>query len=145
MNRTTTLALVIGLAVVAAPLSASAQGIDVTPESWDYGNVKIGSSSSVVVTITSVEPIPLTVYSVIIVDDPRGSFSVTSAAPPPEVTLLQGESIDVTVEFAPSGLGAHSATLRIDSNAEPPRDTVYVPLEGLGVRRWRCFETKVAP
>ena len=38
--------LLIGLALVAVPLIASAQIIDVTPESWDYGDVKFGSSES---------------------------------------------------------------------------------------------------
>jgi hypothetical protein len=145
MQKITASAVLIGLAVLVAPLSASAQGIDATPEGWDYGDIKVGASSSVAVTITSVEPTPLTVYSVTIVDDATGSFSIASAAPPPEVLLFQGESIDVTVAFSPSGLGAHSASLRIDSDAEPPDDTLLLPLEGAGVRRWRCFRATAAP
>ena len=142
MNKITTLALLTALAV---PLSAFAQGIDVTPDSCDYGNVKVGLSSSVVVTMTCVEPTPLTIYSVTIVDDATGSFGITSAAPPPEVLLFEGESIDVTVDFAPSGLGPHSASVRIDRDAEPPDDTVFIPLEGVGVKRWRCSAAKMAP
>ena len=140
MNKITTLALFIGLAVLAAPLSAFAQGIDVAPDSCDYGNVKVGFSPSVVVTMTCAEPTPLTIYSVTIVDDATGSFAITSTAPPPEALLFEGESIDVTVEFAPSGLGPHSASVRIDSDAEPPDDTLFIPLEGVGVEGLRYFE-----
>jgi hypothetical protein len=140
MNRLTMLGLLIGLAVVAAPLIASAQNIDVTPEGWDYGNVKVGLSSTVIFTITCLEITPLTFESATIVDDATGSFSITSAAPPPAITLFQGELVDITVEFTPSGLGAHSASLYIDSDAEPPRNNLYLPLEGVGVERWRCVE-----
>lgn len=145
MNKIAALALLMGLAVLAAPLSASAQGIDVTPESWDYGNVKIGSSSTAIFTITSLELMPLSFDSATIVDDETGSFSVGPDAPPPAITLFQGESVDITAEFSPSGLGAHSALLRIESDAEPPRTILFLPLEGVGVERWRCFEAKIAP
>jgi len=43
MNKIMTLAVLIGLTVVAAPLIASAQCIEVTPENWDYGDVKVGT------------------------------------------------------------------------------------------------------
>ena len=90
-------------------------------------------------TITSLEVTPLRVTSVTIADDATGSFSIASAAPPPTVTLYQGESIEVTVEFAPSGLGGHSASLWIQSDAEPPHDNLFLPIGGAGVKRWRCY------
>ena len=96
-------------------------------------------------TFTSTEVVPLTISSISVVDDATGSFSLTTEAPPPSVTLLQGETIDVTVEFVSSGLGAHSASLRIDSDAEPPHSTLFVRLGGVGARRWRCFDAKAEP
>jgi hypothetical protein len=125
--------LFLGLAMLATPLTASAENIDVTPASWDYGDVEIGTSSNMIFTITSVELMPLSVDIITIVDDATGSFFITSDVPPPAVTLFQGQSIDVTVEFTPSGLGMHSASLRIESDAEPPRTILFIPVQGTGV------------
>lgn len=77
MNKTTTLAVLVCLS---ASLSASTQDIEVTPEGGDYGDVRVGSSSTMIFTITSVGMTPLSVESVTIVDDATGSFSITSAA-----------------------------------------------------------------
>jgi hypothetical protein len=133
------------LAALSAGLSASAQSIQVTPESWYYDNVKVGVSSTVTFTITGVEITSLTFESATIVDDATGSLSAGPGAPPPAITLFQGASVDVMVEFTPSALGVHSASLYIESDAEPPRNRLYIPLEGRGVARWGSFRTKAAP
>jgi hypothetical protein len=134
MQRTKMIALLLLLvyAILTAPLQAAAQGIDVDPLTWDFGDIPVGSSDTVIVTVTSTEPLPLRFESVTIVDDASGSFSIVSESPPPTKTLLEGEFLDVTVEYTPSGLGMHSAKLYIQSDAEPPRDNFYVPLQGVG-------------
>ena len=127
------LALVLGCLVLVTPLGAAAQGIDVSPESWDFGDVLVGNSTIMVLTITNEGPVPLTVTSISILDDPTLSFSIIGDAPPPSVSLLSGESIDVLLEFSPTSEDTHSATVRIDSDAEPPDNIFLVPLSGTGI------------
>lgn len=135
MKRTKTiaLALVLGCLVLVTPLGVAAQGISVSEYSWDFGDVLVGNSTVMVFTITSVEQVPLTVSSVQIVDDATSSFSIVGDAPPPPVTLLSEESTDVIVLFWPSSEATHSASLRIDSDAEPPDNILLVPLSGTGI------------
>jgi formylglycine-generating enzyme required for sulfatase activity len=134
MNRATSIALPLLLAhaLVTTPFQAAAQGIDVTPSTWDYGVVEVGDSSTQDIRLTSTAPQPLTIFDVTIVDDASGSFSITSNAPPPSVTLWPGQFIDVTVEFRPTGTGALTARVRIDSDAEPPTHLFFAPLQGWG-------------
>lgn len=131
--KTIALALVVGCLVLVTPLGAAAQGIDVSPESWDFGDVLVGNATIMVFAITSVESVPLTVHSVEIVDDATSSFSIIGDAPPPSVTLYQGESTEVIILFSPASEGTHSASLRIDSDAEPPDNNFLVPLSGTGI------------
>lgn len=136
MNATSmrrAMGFLVGCVMLAAPQWAAAEGIQVNPMAWDYGDVEVGDSPSLIVTITSTEPIPLRVDSVEIVDDETGSFSIVSDVPPPTVTLYKDEFLEVTVAFTPSDLGMHSATLFILSDAEPPDNFFYVPLAGVGV------------
>jgi hypothetical protein len=142
MNKIMMLGLLIGLAVLAAPLSASAQCIEVTPESWDYGDVKVGTSESQVFTIESCASTSLLIFEIEITDDNSGAFSITSAPPTPCI-IPGGETRDVEVTFTPPSLGAHDAFLYIISDA--PSSDIYINLSGVGVRRWRCSEAKIAP
>jgi hypothetical protein len=142
MNKMTTLAVLIGLTVVAVPLIASAQCIEVTPESWDYGDVKAGTGESQIFTIESCASTSLTVYIIEITDDPTGGFAVTSAPDLP-VIIYPGQPEEVEVTFTPTSLGAHEAFLYIFHNA--PGNHTYVNLSGAGVRGWRCSEAKIAP
>jgi hypothetical protein len=141
MNRITTLAVLIGLAVLAAPPSGSAQCIEVTPENWDYGDVKVGTPKSQIFTIENCTSTDLYIFLIQITDDPTGAFSITSA---PALPIIPGwESREVEVTFTPPSLGAHEAFLYIVSDA--PNSDIYIDLLGVGVRGWRCFEAKAAP
>ena len=142
MNKRTMLTVLIGLAVLAAPLSASAQCINVVPENWDYGDAKVGSTKSQIFTIESCASVGLTVWIIEITDDATGGFSVTSAPDLP-IIIPGGESEEVEVTFTPPSLGAHEAFLYIFSNA--PGNHTYVNLFGVGVRGWRCSRAKAAP
>jgi len=131
--KTIALAFVIGCLVLVTPLGAAAQGISVNEYSWDFSDVLVGNATIMVFTITSAGLVPLTVSSAQIVDDATSSFSIVGDAPPPPVALLPGESTDVIVLFSPSSEGTHSASLSIESDAEPPDDILLVPLSGTGV------------
>jgi hypothetical protein len=142
MNKITTLALLMGLAVLAAPLSASAQCINVVPENWDYGDVKVGNGKSQIFTIENCMSVGLTVWIIEIREDTTGAFTIISAPDLP-IIIPGGETREVEVTFTPPSLGAHEAFLYIFSNA--PGNHTYINLSGVGVRRWRCFEAKAAP
>ena len=134
------LELLIGLALVAVPLIASAQIIEVTPESWDYGDVKFGSSGSQTFTIQGTHEV--TMFYIGILEDASGAFA---ASPVPDVpfALDDDEPLDVEITFTPPGVGTHTAVLYILHDAVGGE--TRIPLRGVGVRRWSCFETKAAP
>jgi hypothetical protein len=144
MNRITMLGLelLIGLAVMAAPLIASAQCIEVTPESWDYGDVKVGNSESQIVTIHSCASSAVTVYYIGIVEGALEAFTV---GPVPDVPfpLPGGETLEVEVTFTPPELGVHEAFLYIVHDA--PGSEIEIDLVGVGVKGWRIFRRQAAP
>ncbi len=126
--------LVVGGAVVLTPLALQAEDIAVSPTSWDYGSVELGSASQTTLRITDTETTELTIFAVSIVDDPTGAFRIVSPAPPPSVTVGPGyqPALDVVVEFAPTVLGSATARLEIRSNAEGDED-YFVPFAGTGI------------
>ena len=142
MNKITILALLIGLAVLAAPLSASAQCIEVTPDSCDYGDVKVGTGESQTFTIHSCASSALTVYYIGIVE---GDFEAFTVGPVPDVPfpLDGGETLEVEVTFTPPDLGIHEASFCVLHDATGGE--TCVDLVGVGVRGWRRFEAKAAP
>ena len=136
MNRITMLALVIGLVVLAAPLLASAQCINVVPENWDYGDVKVGTSESQIFTIENCMGSDLFIFYIEITEDDTGAFSIASA--PSEPIIPGWESRDVEVTFTPPSLGAHDTFLWIVSDvAEPMTGSRRACVEALvSVRGW---------
>jgi hypothetical protein len=80
MNRITMsgLGLLIGLALAAVPLTASAQCIEVTPGNCDYGKVKVGAGETENFTIHSCATSALTIYYIGIVEGAFEAFPVSS-------------------------------------------------------------------
>ena len=142
MNKIATLSLLIGLGLIGAAASASAQCIEVTPESWDYGDVKVGTSESQIITIHSCASSDLTVYYIGIWEGDVEAFTV---GPVPDVPfpLPGGETLEVEVTFTPPGLGVYEAPFCVLHNASGGE--TCVDLSGVGVRRWSCFEAEAAP
>jgi hypothetical protein len=142
MNRITMLVLLVGLAVVATPLMVLAQCIEVTPENWDYGDVKVGTGESQIITIHSCASTDLTVYYVGLME---GAFEAFTVGTVPDVpfALPDGETLEVEVTFTPPALGVHEASFCVIHDA--PGGETCVDLVGVGVRGWRRFEAKAAP
>ncbi len=132
MNKYNTLcfAFFVGLAILAAPLTVSAQNIDVTPASWDYGDVEVGTSESQIFTIHSCASTALLIFDIEISEDVTGAFACTSAPSTPHI-IPGGETREVEVTFAPPDLGAHEAFLHIVSDA--PESETFINLFGMGV------------
>ena len=136
------LGLLIGLTVVAAPLIASAQCIEVTPESWDYGDVKTGTGESQIITIHSCASSAVNVYYIGVVE---GAFDAFTVGPVPDVPfpLDGGETLEVEVTFTPPALWAHEALFCVLHDATGG-ETCF-DFVGVGVRGWRCSAAKMAP
>jgi len=152
LPKTKMLVLVLAVAYmfILPPSQVAAQGIDVDPLSWDFGDVQLGTLETKTFRISLSEPVPLTVYSVQFTAGSSPAFSFEEflldgttpiAGIPPELLLYSFEPdpvgfadfLDVTVGFCPDSLGLHTASIRIDGDAEPPDDTLFLPLSGAAV------------
>lgn len=142
MNKMTTLALLLGVGLLVAAVPASAQCIEVTPESWDYGDVKVGRSESQIITIHSCGSSAVTVYYIGIWEGDVEAFTV---GPVPDVPfpLPGGETLEVEVTFTPPGLGVHEAPFCVLHDATGGE--TCVDLSGVGISRWSYIESVAEP
>jgi hypothetical protein len=138
------------------PAVVRAQDLDVSPLSWDFGNVPVGSSSTVTFDLLSSGSTSLWVYVVALIESPTlgpplppyacpdepvpswslGAFSFNPATwQTSPIVRAAGEHAFVDVIFAPPAPGDHLAYLFIQSNDAypPPGPQVFLPLEGTGV------------
>ena len=103
--------------------------IAVTPTSWNYGNVTVGSGSSGTFTVTNEGSGDLTITSTSLVGTNPGQFDIDSGGG--GYTLTPGASRNVVVRFHPSTTGAKAAALRLENN-DSDENPVVVPLSGTG-------------
>jgi|GEM_PF-1500815 len=104
--------------------------IDVTPLSLNYGDVYIGSDSTLSVTITNTGTADLGVTSIAFGAGTSADFAITSG--PANILLIPGANVTVQVTYSPSDEGTDSGTLVIDSDdSDEPK--VTVSLSGNGV------------
>jgi hypothetical protein len=133
MKRLPVLGMLAALAIIGRPCVVPAQDARIVPMELDFGQVEVGSSATLPVTITSVEPDDLVIYSIEI-DDSTGSFAITSL-PEINVPMVTNDSITVEITFAPSSVGTHDALMVMTSNdAQPPVTQVaLIDVTGEGV------------
>jgi len=105
--------------------------VSVSPAALNFGSVSVGTSSTLLATVTNTGGPGLQVTSGLTAGT---AFSIVSlkkngsvVAPP--VLLNTNETLDVEIAFSPTAAGAAAATLVVDSNA----GQVQVPLTGEGV------------
>jgi hypothetical protein len=89
--------------------------LDASPDSVAFGSVHLGARATRTVTVTSTGEAPVRVTRSRVTG--AASFSVASDGCAGR-TLAQGQSCSVTVAFAPTAVGAQSATLSFDSDAD---------------------------
>ena len=96
------------------------------PSSLDFGNVAIGASSSLTVTLTSaVDP-----------DAPRNASAIVVTGAPYSVTPASttfpttGTERTVTVTYTPTAVGTHTGTLSITHDFGSPASPLEIPLTG---------------
>ncbi len=102
--------------------------INVVPLSHDFGQVEVGSSESVVITIHNEGDSAITIESATF--QAGSDYSITSFFFPP-VFFSAGGLFNLTIEFAPSASGPSQATLEIESS-DPDQPLVQVVLTGQG-------------
>jgi len=99
--------------------------IDVTPTSLGFGDVIVGNSKELSVTVSNSGNANLTVNSVATSGANAGEFSLFNGC-----TIVEpGNSCTVTVTFTPTTAGSKTATLSIKSD-DPDEATVDVSLAG---------------
>lgn len=101
--------------------------IDVSPENADFGDVLVGTSISLDVTVFNFGDADLEIQEISITGS--SDFIQTNTCP---AVLSSGGSCSITVTFSPSAIGTASGTLTITSN-DPDEQTVDIPLTGNGI------------
>jgi len=113
------------------PLQAAASDIQVTPMSYDYGDVAVGQSRSTTFQLESMGPTALMIYAVSI-DPPSDSFAITALSTFVPQAFPVGVRLDVTVTFEPASEGAQTANLYIVNNSSG-EEQLKLPLTGTGI------------
>ena len=137
-----------------------AQDLSVSPMSWDFGNVLVGTSEKLTFDLHSVGSSDVSVYRILLNETPDEvwpfvcpdhpteplwslgpfSFDPTTWTPMPVVLAPAypdptGEHLFVDVIFSPTAPGDYGAYvgLRCDDTYPPPGVIAFLPLEGTGV------------
>src|SRR5258708_7629567 len=105
-------------------LAATAH-LTVTPASLDFGSVTLGSSASLVIALSATGA-PVTITAA---QSNSSEFTLSGITLP--VTVAVGQSVPVTVQFAPNASGTATAQLTVTSNADD--SPTNVPVTGIGV------------
>jgi len=108
-----------------------APDISVAPTSYDFGNVKLGSSTNTIITLANVGSLDLTVSGVGL---ENGSSSAIAVAPAPALPAVihPNGTLDVPLTYTPVSTAGDQAILDITSN-DPDQGLLKVGLSGLGV------------
>ena len=92
----------------------------------DFGSVTVGTTSTQTVVITNIGNASANISGATV---SGGGFNYVGPALP--LTLSSGQSVNLTVSFAPSAAGAATGTLSLSTNANVTPNTI--PLTGTGV------------
>jgi hypothetical protein len=137
--------------VLCSAAAVRAQDLQVSPTSWDFGNVVVGTSETVTFDLLSGPPTEVWVFTAFLNDSPDtdppyvtpylgswslGPFSFNPATHPTLPLILPvGEHLLVDVTFTPPSPGDYYAYFGIESNdsIDGPGPQAFFPLEGTGV------------
>ena len=105
--------------------------IEVSPLTYDFGQILVGQSATTIITITNVGNDDLTIDSIDLLQKGPASYSIESLLPGTPFVLTSDEFIEVEIEFLPLKAKSASAVLEIVSD-DPDEDIVEVSLSGTG-------------
>lgn len=112
------------LALVSEPPEPN---IVVFPLSHDFGDVELGTSSTLIVTISNLGNCNLNISGIALETD----FAITSV-PPSSIVVEPNDTVDVEITYTPTVLGYNSAILKITSD-DPDEAVVEVQLGAVGI------------
>ncbi len=116
------------LLTVYSPL-VTEQDLDLSAESYDFGNVNLGCLSDWVLRVSNIGALPLLVNQ-LTCDKP--SFHATTPSFPR--TIAAGEDLFVNIRFKPISSGLISSTMTVETNdPDPNEEFCKVALKGRGV------------
>ena len=115
---------------IMAPMALGAEDINVSPLVYDFGNVEVGSSATITITIANTGDSSIAVNDISFQAGSDSAFAITSAPYLP-VFFGSGGVKDVNVTFTPLEWKEYSAVLEIRSS-DPDEPMVEVILSGSG-------------
>ena len=116
--------------------------IEIPVDAVAFGEVDLGNTASLTVTVANGGLVnPLEILAVELGPETSSAFLVADSGTPQQ--LPAGESLTLTISFAPATEGAHSGELRIVTN-DADEAVAALPLSGDGVAPPRA-EIKVSP
>ncbi|MFN7935183.1 MAG: choice-of-anchor D domain-containing protein [Bryobacteraceae bacterium] len=108
------------------PINPTSPTITISPSSLDFGSLPIGQRRDLTLTVSNTGTAPLTISS------PAFSSPLfTLVSPTLPITLAAAAQQALTLRYAPTTAGSHSATFTIVTN-DPNRASVAIPLAGRG-------------
>ncbi|HZA51689.1 MAG TPA: choice-of-anchor D domain-containing protein, partial [Myxococcaceae bacterium] len=120
--------LVSGSAIAQAP-PPSQPSLSLSTAARDFGSVAVGQSGALSLTVSNGGGAALNVTALSLDGAQASEFAIDAVALP--FSIAPGAAAQLAVRFAPAGVGARAATLRIQSDAYPS-GTASVPLSGWG-------------
>ena len=114
------------------PTSTPVGDIDVSPATLNFGDVDVGGTSLMIVTVTNTASGLLEVSSIELKVGSDPEFSILDVSPEVPTSLSLAGVVDVMIELAPTAEVDLVATLEVMSD-DPDESTVEVDLSGHGV------------
>jgi hypothetical protein len=106
----------------------------VSPTSWDFGEVELGSSRAAIVRISAPdtqEVVLLTAFRLGL--GSSSDFSVKTTIPESGIQLLPGHTVEIEIVYTPSAIGPTSDSLYIYTNPRGFEETVDLSGTGIAV------------
>jgi len=115
--------------------------LEVSPAALAFGEVNVGLSSTVVVSVTNPSRKPVAMPAVKIATDPNGELSLaglftTDCAGAPRAsssTLAAGECASFTVTWSPKAAHAAAGSVEIDPGSDDSNIDITLPVTGLAL------------
>jgi uncharacterized membrane protein len=111
-------------------VSVSVPQISVQPVALSFGEVPVGSSVALPLTVQNIGSAPLNIAALTLEAEASSGFALTNA-PVGAVAVLPGELFNMEVSYTPTAAGTVTGTVRIQSDAMNVAE-VIVPLQGTG-------------
>ena len=110
-------------------VSSAHANLSVSPNSVDFGNLRMGRTTSVPVTLTN--DANGRAFTIVSITTFTSQFTVSGVSVP--ATIAPGASLTVTLTFAPNAVTNFSDTLSFTTYYGW---TISVPLSGVGIQSW---------